>query len=134
VGRGAKARESGKVEDELKKRRFLWGVAWLGTVLPILIGLGHAFKTEGNWDRRGAGGTELFVVWGIAAMLIGQVAAIVLLSRAFSPGHWMRSLLSVLSICLSGLMLILWAFFCGSRGSRLTTASNQIFRAIVILF
>jgi len=59
-----------------------------------------------------AGGlTGLFVVWGIAAILIGQTAAIVLLFRAFSPGHWMRSFFSVLSICFSGLMLLLVGLF-----------------------
>ncbi len=102
------------MEDEPKKRRFLWGVAlaW-APWLPILIGLGHTLsRQKATGIGAVAGGlTELFVVWGIAAMLIGQVAAIVLLFRAFSPGHWMRSLLSALSICLSGLMLILLGLF-----------------------
>jgi len=103
--------------DELKKRWFLWGVAlaWAPWI-PTLIGLGYALI--GVWARKAtgigvvAGGqAELFVVWGVGAILISQVAAIVWLFRAFSPGHWMRSLLSVLSICLSLLMLLLVALF-----------------------
>jgi hypothetical protein len=100
--------------DEPNKRRFLWGVllAWTPWI-PILIGLGHALmRQKATGIGAVAGGlTELFVVWGIGAILIGQVVAIVLLLRAFSPGHWMRSLFSVLSICLSGLMLVLVGLF-----------------------
>ena len=103
--------------DELKKKWFLWGVAlaWAPWI-PTLIGLFYALI--GVWAQKAtgvgalAGGlAELFVVWGIVAILVSQVAAIILLFRAFSPGHWMRSLLSVLSICLSGLMLLLVGLF-----------------------
>ena len=103
--------------DELKKRRFFWGVALAWTPwIPTLVGIGHAFRAIFQQKATGigalAGGlTELFVVWGIGAILIGQVAAIVLLFRAFSPGHWVRSSFSVLSICLSGLMLLLVGVF-----------------------
>jgi len=102
------------VEDGLKKKRFLWGLALAWTPwLPIVIGLGRTLsRQKATGIGAVAGGvTELFVVWGIAAMLIGQVAAIVMLFRTFSPGHWMRSLLSVVSICLSGVMLILLGLF-----------------------
>jgi hypothetical protein len=103
--------------DELKKKWFLWGaaLAWAPWI-PALIGLGYALI--GPWAGKAtgigalAGGlAALFVVWGVGAILISQVAAIVLLFLAFSPGHWMRSLLSVLSICLSLLMLLLVALF-----------------------
>jgi hypothetical protein len=103
--------------DELKKRRFFWGVmlAWAPWI-PILIGLGNALIGISRQKETGigvvAGGlTELFVVWGIGAILIGQVSAIILLFRAFSPGHWMRGLFSVLSICVSGMMLLLVGLF-----------------------
>ncbi len=103
--------------DELKKKRFLWGalLAWAPWI-PILIGLGntliHISKEKAAGICAVAGGlTEIFVVWGIGAILIGQVASMVLLSRAFSPGHWMRSLFSVLAICLSALMLLLVGLF-----------------------
>jgi hypothetical protein len=105
--------------DELKKKRFLWGVglAWAPSI-PMLIGLGTAFSEQKATGLGAVAGglAEMFVVWGVAAMLVVQVAAIVLLSRAFSPGHWMRSLFSLSSICLSGLMLLLvglvfWLFW-----------------------
>jgi hypothetical protein len=103
--------------DELKKKRFLWGVvlAW-APWLPIVVGLGHTILGISRQKATGigamAGGlNEIFIVWGIGAILIGQVIAIFLLFLAFSPGHWIRSLFSVLSICLSALMLILVGFF-----------------------
>ncbi len=103
--------------DEIKKRRFLWGVAlaWAPWV-PTLVGIGYAFRGISEQKATGlgaiAGGlSELFVLYGVGAILVGQVAAIVLLIRAFSPGHWVRSLFSVLSICLSGLMLLLVGLF-----------------------
>jgi hypothetical protein len=61
-----------------------------------------------------AGGlAEMFAVYGIGAILIGQATAIFLLLRAFSPGDWMQPSFSVLWICLTGLMhlfvgLFLW--------------------------
>jgi len=58
-----------------------------------------------------AGGlSELFVLWGIGSMIISQVAALVWLCRAFSREHWVRNVVSVFSICLSGLMLVIVCF------------------------
>lgn len=101
------------MEPESAQKRFLWGVilAWIPWV-PILIGLGYAFRGIGSAKATGiaavAGGLgEGFVLWGIVAMVIGQTAAIVLLVRVLSNARWMRSLVSVLSICMSALMLIL---------------------------
>ncbi len=118
MGDGEEAGESGEVGvEDLKKKRFLWGagLAWAPWI-PTLIGIGYGLR--GIWEDKAtglgvvaAGLTELFAVFGIGAILVVQVAAIVLLSRAFSPGHWLRSLFSVLSICLSGLMLLLVGFF-----------------------
>jgi biopolymer transport protein ExbB/TolQ len=118
VGRGAEAGEGGEVEvDELKKRRFVWGVvlAWAPWI-PTLVGIGYALRGISEQRATGigavAGGlSEVFVLWGIGATLVGQVAAIVLLAKAFSPGHWVRSLFSILSICLSGLALLPVFFF-----------------------
>jgi hypothetical protein len=128
VGGGAEAREGGEVgthehgmcldameiADEVRNKRFLWGVLLVWTPwIPIGIGLGNALMSQkATGIGAVAGGlTELFVVWGIGAILVGQVMAIVLLFRAFSPGHWMRSLFSILSICLSALMLLLVGLF-----------------------
>jgi hypothetical protein len=103
--------------DEVRKKRFLWGVLLVWTPwIPIAIGLGDALIGMSRQRATGigvlAGGvTELFVVWGIGSILIAQVAAIILMFRAFSPGHWVRTLFSVLSICLSGLMLLLVGLF-----------------------
>jgi hypothetical protein len=103
--------------DELKKKRFLWGVllAWAPWI-PTLVGIGYAFRGISEQKATGlgavAGGlSEMFALYGIGAILISQVAAVVFLVRALSPGHWMRSFLSVLSICLSGLMLLLVGLF-----------------------
>jgi hypothetical protein len=100
--------------DEVRKKRFLWGVllVWAPWI-PIAIGLGNAFMSQkATGIGAVAGGlTELFVVWGIGSVLIGQVAAIVLLFRAFSRGYLVRSLFSVISICLSALMLVLVGLF-----------------------
>jgi hypothetical protein len=103
--------------DELRKRRFLWGVVLVWAPwIPILIGIGYTLRGILEQKATGlgavAGGlSELFVVWGIGAILISQVAAIVLLFRAFSPGYSVRSLFSGLSICFSGLMLLLVGLF-----------------------
>jgi hypothetical protein len=103
--------------DELKRKRFLWGLvlAWAPWA-PILVGLGHTLLGISRQKATGigvvAGGlTEIFVVWGIGAIVIGQVVAMILLLRAFSSGHWIRSLFAVVSVLLSALMLILVGLF-----------------------
>jgi hypothetical protein len=118
VGGGAEAGEGGEIGvEELTKKRFLWGVglAWAPWI-PTLISLGYVFRAIFEQKATGfgavAGGlTELLVMWGIGTMIISQVAAIVWLCRAFSREHWIRNAVSVLSICLSGLMLVIVCFF-----------------------
>jgi hypothetical protein len=102
------------MEDELKERRFLWGVAlaWAPSI-PMIIGLGYALVGIGNSKATGlaavAGGfVEMYVFIGLAATLICEVGAMVLLFRAFSRGHGVRSAFSVLSICVSSLTLLLF--------------------------
>ena len=103
--------------DEINKKRIRWGalLVW-GPWIPIAVGLGITLrgiakqKATGIWVVAG-GLTELFVVWGIGAILIGQVAAIILLYRALAAGHWVRNLFSFVSICLSLLMLLLVGLF-----------------------
>jgi len=103
------------VEDDLKQRRFLWGVAlaW-APWLPMTIGLGYVFRGISNSKATGlpvvAGGfVEAYVMIGLAATLICEVSALALLFRAFSRGHGARSAFSVLSICISGLMIFLFS-------------------------
>lgn len=57
---------------------------------------------------------EGFALWGVAAMVIAQVTAIVWLGKSFAPEHGWRNLVSVLSIVLSGLMLVLVCLFIGA--------------------
>jgi hypothetical protein len=103
--------------DPLKKRRALWGVllAWTPW-LPIMIGLGSAFRGIAAEKATGlaavAGGlTETFVLFGLLTTFVFEVAAIILLVRAFEPGHWLRSLFLAFSLCLSSLMLLLFGAF-----------------------
>jgi hypothetical protein len=103
--------------DDANNKRFLWGIllAWTPWI-PTLVGIGYALR--GIWQQKATGigvvaggAAELFVVWGVGTMIISQVAAIIWLYRAFSREHWMRNVVSALSICLSGLMLVTVGFF-----------------------
>ena len=78
-----------------------------------MIGLGYVFRDIAGSKATGiavlAGGfAEGYVLMGMAATLICEVGAMVLLFRAFSRGHGMRSAFSVLSICVSSLMILLF--------------------------
>jgi hypothetical protein len=87
----------------------------------MMIGLSYLFR--GMWNSKAtgvaavAGGfAEGYVLVGLAATLICEVGAMALLFRAFSRGHGVRSVFSVLSICVSGLMILLftlsvWVFW-----------------------
>jgi hypothetical protein len=80
-------------------------------------------SVSGMWNSKAtgvaavAGGfAEAYVLVGLAATLICEVGAMALLFRAFSRGHGVRSVFSVLSICGSGLMILLftlslWVFW-----------------------
>lgn len=103
--------------DDLNKKRFRLGaiLTWAPWI-PIAIGFANILhgisKQKATGLGAAAGGlTELFIVWGVGAVFIAQVSAIVLLIRAFAPGHWMRTLFSLVSIGLSGLMLALIGLF-----------------------
>jgi|SRR3954454_14422898 hypothetical protein len=101
------------VETDTRSRsRFVWGIAlaWLPAVLilgpAILIILRSISASKATGLGAIAGG--LFggvMTFGLAAIGLSEIAAVVLLSRSFSPGHSMRGLVSVLSIC-SALLLI----------------------------
>jgi hypothetical protein len=104
------------VEDELKQKRFVWGVAlaWAPWI-PMMIGIGYTFRGISGTKATGlsavAGGfAESYVLVGLAATAICEVSALMLLFRAFSRGHGARSIVSVLSIFMSGLMILLFCF------------------------
>ena len=103
------------MDDELRQKRFLWGVAlaWAPGI-PMIFGLSYAFVGIGNSKATGlaavAGGfVETYALLGMAATLICELSAMVLLFRAFSRGYGVRSAFSVLSIFISGLTI---ALFC----------------------
>jgi hypothetical protein len=105
------------VEADKHQKRFLWGVAlaWAPGI-PIFIGLRDAFIGINNSKATGlaavAGGlAEAYVTVGLAATLICEVWAMTPLFRSFSRGHGLRSALSILSLCMSGLTLILFCLF-----------------------
>ena len=114
------------MEEELRQKRFLLGVAlaWAPWI-PTMIGLGYVFR--GIWNSKATGAAavaggfvEMYVLVGLAATLICEVSAMALLFRAFSRGHGVRSAFSVLSIGVSGLMILLfamslWLFWFQSR-------------------
>jgi len=101
--------------DEAKKKRFLWGVALTCSVsllfLPTFVSMFLSNSKVTGLAAIAGGMAEVFIEYGIAAVLIGQTVALILLFRSFSKGHWLRSIFSFLSICLSGFMLLLVAFF-----------------------
>ena len=100
--------------DDLKRKRFLWGVAlaWL-PLLPILtIGLkGIESQKATGLGASAAGWTELLCTVGLATVFIVPATAIVLLTRSFSTGHGTRKMLSLLSIAWCALLLFLAGFF-----------------------
>jgi hypothetical protein len=109
--------DSAEISDEINQKRLRWGALLVWSPwIPIAIGLGITLRGIAKQKVTGigavAGGlTELFVVWGIGTILMGQITAIILLSRALSAGHWVRNLFSFVSIGLSFLMLLLEGLF-----------------------
>ncbi len=102
------------MEADQSRKRFLWGVAlaWVPGI-PILIGFRDAFIGINNSKATGlaavAGGlAETYVTVGLAATLICEVWAMTLIFRSFSRGHGLRSAFSILTLCMSGLTLILF--------------------------
>jgi ABC-type transport system involved in cytochrome c biogenesis permease subunit len=98
--------------DEWKERRFRWGMLLaVLTFLPFGIALEQAFRTISAARATGLGAvagdfTELFVMFGVAAMALCSVTGIVLLVRGFSRGRPVRILGSILGIAWCGFVLI----------------------------
>lgn len=107
--------------DERKKKRFLWGVllAWTPAI-PLALAFVHIFKDLSTSKATGLGAVagglaEAYLTLGIGLTLVFEVAAVILLLRAFSREHLMRSLFSIVSICCSTLIvflfgLLIWLF------------------------
>ncbi len=100
--------------DDLKRKRFLWGIllAWLPWI-PVLTFFYVAFKETSEQKATGIAAVagslaEVFSVFGLGIALAFAVSAIVFLLRAFAPGHWLRTSFTVVSICLSLLLISLF--------------------------
>jgi hypothetical protein len=105
------------MEDALNEKHFLWGLllAWIPWV-PTMIGVGYMFIGINNSKATGlaavAGGmAELLVWWGVAAMFVSQIAAIVWLFRSLLSCAILRSTIAVVSITASGMTLLLLCTF-----------------------
>ena len=104
--------------DPTKKKRFFWGVllAWVPFVF-LTFPTGVMFISSLSREKASglgavAGGlSESLTTFGIAVTLASELIALVLLFRAFSKGHPLRSFLSVLSICCSALVLLGFGLF-----------------------
>jgi len=104
--------------DELAKKRFLWGalLAWMPIALLLTLALPGMFREFANQRQTGlgaiAGGlSEYFLTLGLVAAPAFSIISIALLLRSFSRGHWVRSLFSALSICLSILLIALFSLY-----------------------
>ena len=104
--------------DAVKRKRFLWGVllAWVPFLFLILPAAVTFFGSLSSQKATGlgavAGGlSESLVTFGLAVTLAFELIAIILLLRAFSKGHPLRALFSVLSICCSGTILFGFGLF-----------------------
>ncbi len=110
--------------DDIKSKRFLWGVCLAWTPFLFLVIPAAFVVLRGSVSEKAtglaaiAGGlVEFFSTFGLAATLVFEVAAIILLLRAFSRGRPAHALFSLISICCSGLMLTILGFFYGSSFS-----------------
>jgi len=104
--------------DDLKQKRFLWGLllVWL-PLLPTLVGLanafGHIFTGRATGIAVVAGGfTEMFVSIGFLATLVFAFGSIIFLARSFEPGHWLRTSMAVVSMGFSILIILFTGLFC----------------------
>ncbi len=109
------------VLEEKADKRFLWGIllAWIPIIVflsPTVFALWTVFRGISEQKATGivavAGGfTEALLTFGFLALLLFEVAAIVLLLRSISKAHPMRALFSVVSACCGGFMITMLAIF-----------------------
>lgn len=100
-------------QTDAAKTRFWKGIVlgWVPLLLFIAPALMNALQGILSAKATGmgavAGGlTQGFTVFGLAAFVVCEVAAIFLLARTLSKEYKLRSLLSVVSMCVSALMLV----------------------------
>jgi hypothetical protein len=99
---------------EANAKRFLWGAAlvWVPWI-PILVDVFYQMsRVKATGVSAVAGGfTEILLIYGVAGAFVAQLFAIVLLSKSLLPGRPLRNFFSILSLCLSGLMIVVIAVF-----------------------
>lgn len=103
--------------DEKETPRLLWGLllAWvplLFFVLPVFtVFRGFSAQKATGVGAIAGGLSGALVSFGFVTMVVFELGAIVLLARALSRSHPVRTLLSLLSICCSGLMIAVLTLF-----------------------
>jgi len=102
---------------DIDQKRFAWALVltW-APWLPTLLGLVNVFIGIKNSKATGlaavSGGIgEMLAMWGLVTMIVAQGVAIVWMFRSFSRDHWGRNIVSLVSIGMSGLMLMMVGFF-----------------------
>ncbi len=105
------------MENTLTKKWFLWGLllSWVPWI-PMMVSIRYLFIGINHSRAIGlaavAGGmAEGLVLWGVVAMFISQIAAIVWLFRSFSRDLWIRNVVPVISMGMSALMLTMVGLF-----------------------
>ena len=101
----------------MNQRRFRWALvlAWAPWI-PTLFSLGRLFIGINNSKATGlaavtGGMVEMIVLWGLVALVVGQVVAIIWLLRCFSKHDVFRNLISSVSIGASVFTLVLLGVF-----------------------
>jgi hypothetical protein len=101
--------------DDVKRRRFLWGVAlaWIPFIILFSKLIVEVLRSASSNKATGlgavAGGiSEMFWIFGLIGTLVVEVSAIVLLVRAFSTGNLVRNAFAFISICVSAIMLVIF--------------------------
>jgi hypothetical protein len=101
--------DNGSGHDRKKKGGFLWGTALTWAVsIPCIIGICTIFTTFRRIpsEHKAVGlvlfaivsGAKVYATFGFILGLLLPIVAIVLLTRSFSSGHRMRTLVSLLHI------------------------------------
>ena len=97
------------------RNKFRWGLllAWIPLlffIVPTAIGFVNAVVSVGNQRATGLGAVaggfaEVLVTFGLVVVVGSEVAAIVMLLRALSRSHPLRTVIAIISVCCSGLLL-----------------------------
>ena len=105
-------------QNDSAAKRFNQGVllTWVPFLLFMIPMFANAFTGISNSKATGlaavAGGiAEGLATFGLAAIVITQVGAIVVLARTFSRGHFLRNFFSAVSMICSVLLISFMALF-----------------------